>query len=482
MDKLPDYLIESYIIPYLSSYDLFYKLRSLSSYYYYCARNKILTHFPSEMMKTLKKIVDFNSKEDLTKNFDEITKRTFREKKTLLILMVQMNISLIIKKILETTRDERVIELISFLYVITKNEDKYNLIEQRNFDEIQRLSGEDEGILEMRKKISDILEEDNLDFDLNEYITVYEALDREFLLSDNYTAAIYNYTRLLIEFCGTKIRFNEIKIKLEMFFKQINEASEIWPKRRNFYEKSIDLIADAQILSHGAKKMLKLMKKYDIENELTDYVYTKEKVNKFSNPDEFIIIRNNRKKLNMAVLRIHQMYFFFIRCVEYITKDDPNQKKKQEIVEVENDKIQFNVSGIIFELGEFLYILSMIKRQFPINEQTFFLTYSYLHYNIIHEIYNINELNKIEKFEENNHHDDGKTCKCCSFIKRVENKANSVISPITQIDCEHLQGGIYDLQNVLEKTKLAGKEINESFQTFSENLNNLNNSLSNNNG
>ena len=241
------------------------------------------------MMKTLKKIVDFNSKEDLTKNFDEITKRTFREKKTLLILMVQMNISLIIKNILETTRDERVIELISFLYVITKNEDKYNLIEQRNFDEIQRLSGEDEGILEMRKKISDVLEEDNLDFDLNEYIIVYEALDREFLLSDNYTAAIYNYTRLLIEFCGTKIRFNEIKIKLEMFFKQINEASEIWPKRRNFYEKSIDLIADAQILSHGAKKMLKLMKKYDIENELTDYVYTKEKVNKFSNPDEFII-------------------------------------------------------------------------------------------------------------------------------------------------------------------------------------------------
>lgn len=485
MDKLPDYLIESYIIPYLSSYDLFYKLRSLSSYYYYCARNKILTHFPAEMMKTLKKIVDFNVKEDLTKNFDEITKRTFREKKTLLLLMVQINISLIIKKILETTRDERVIELISFLYVITKNEEKYNLIQQRDFDEIQRLSGEEEGIMEMRKKISDVLEEDDLDFDLNEYITVYEALDREFLLSDNYTGALYNYIRLLIEFCGTKIRFNEIKIKLEMFFKQITEASEIWPKRRNFYEKSIDLIADAQILSYGAKKMLKLMKKYDIENELTDYVYTKEKVNNFSRPDEFIIIRNNRKKLNIAILRIHQMYFFFIRCAEYINKDGKNIKKKQEIVEIENDKIQFNVCGIIFELGEFLFTLSMIKRQFPINEQTFFLTYNYLHYNIIHEIYNIDELNKIEKFEEHNHNEvdkktDKKICKCCCFLKKIENKSNNNISPIIQIDCEHLQGGIYDLQNVLEKTKLAGKEINESFQTFSENLNNLNNSLSNN--
>ena len=167
-----------------------------------------------------------------------------------MILMVQLTISLIVKKILETSRDERIIELISFLYVITKNEGKYNLMEQRNYDEIIRLSGEEEGIIEMRQKISDVLEEDDLDFDLNEYITVYESLDREYLLSDNYTGALYNYIRLLIQFCATKIRFNEIKLKLEIFFKQITEASDIWPKRRKFYEKSIDLIADTQILSN----------------------------------------------------------------------------------------------------------------------------------------------------------------------------------------------------------------------------------------
>ena len=231
MDKLPDYLLENYIIPYLSSYDLFYKFRSLSSYYYYSARNKILTHFPGEMMKTLKKIIDFNTKEDLTKNFDEITKKTFNEKRALMLLMVQINISLLVKKILETTRDQRAIELVSFLYVITKNEAKYNLMEQRNYDEIIRLSGEEEGIVEMRQKISDVLEEDDLDFDLNEYVTVFESLDREFLLNDNYTNALYNYIQLLVQFCSTKIRFNEIKGKLELFFKQITEASDIWPKR-----------------------------------------------------------------------------------------------------------------------------------------------------------------------------------------------------------------------------------------------------------
>ena len=316
-------------------------------------------------MKTLKKIIDFNTKEDLTKNFDEITKKTFNEKRTLMLLMVQLNISLIVKKILETTTDERVTELISFLYVITKNAEKYYLMEQRNYDEIIRLSGEYEGIYEMRQKISDVLEEDDLDFYLNEYIMVYESLDREYLLSDNYTGALYNYIRLLIQFCATKIRFNEIKIKLEMFFQQITEASDIWPKRRKFYEKSIDLIADTQILSNGAKQMLKLMKKYDIENELTDYIYEKDDIKNYSDPNEFAVVKNNRKKLNMAILRIHQMFSFFLKCAEYDI--DENKKEEEEIIDIEKKKLRFNVAGMIFEPVQFLYILSMIKKKFAIN-------------------------------------------------------------------------------------------------------------------
>ena len=467
MDKLPDYLIENYIIPYLSSYDLFYKFRSLSSYYYISSRNKILTHFPGEMMITLKKIIDFNRKEDLTKNFDEITKKLFNQKKILMLLMVQMNISLIIKKVLETTRDQRVIELISFIYVITKNQEKYYLIEERNFDEIERLSGEEEGIIEMRQKISDVLEEDDLDFDINEYITVYESLDREYLLNDDYTGALYNYIRLLIEFCETKIRFNEIKGKLELFFKQITEASEIWPKKRNFYEKSIDLIADTQILSYGAKKMLKLMEKYNIENDLTDYNYEKEQIFNYFEPNEFLVIKNNRKKLNMAILRINQMYYFFAKSVEYINED--NKK----------EKIRFNVAGIIFEPGEFLYILTMIRREYPINEQTFLITQNYLHHYIIHEIYDLKEPNKLESNDKKKENKiDNNSCKCINCLEKQKNNLNFYS---TQIDAEHLQGGIYDLEKVLENTKLAGKEINESFQKFSENLNDLNESLNNNN-
>lgn len=423
MDKLPDFILESHIIPYLSSYDLFYKFRSLGTYYYYCARNKILTHFPEEMMKTLKKIIDFNNKEDLTKNFDEITRRTFNEKRSLLLLMIEMNISLMISKILESTRDERIIELIAFFYVITKNNEKYNLICERDFNEIQRISGEEEGVIEMRKKISDILEEDDLDFDLNDYITVYNSLDREFLLGDNLTGALYNYTRLLIEFCGTKLKFNDIRMKLELFFRQITEASEIWPKRRKFYEKSIELIAETQILCPGAKKMLGLMKKYEIENELTDYNYNKEIIENFSDVNEFENIKNNRKKLNYAIIRIHQMYSFYIKNIEYIGEIDVNNAKKNKLKN-KNEKFRFRVAGVEYETGEFLFILSMIKKKYPVNEDSFLMTDNFLHKTIIHLSYKLNNsIKNNNSYKQNGKKDknfiDGNTEIFCNSINDV---------------------------------------------------------------
>ena len=272
MENLPDYLIESQIIPFLSSYDLFYKFRSLSSYYYNCARNKILTHFPGEMMFILKKIIEFNTKEDLTKNFEEIMKKILTEKQTLIILMPQMNLPLTIKKILESNTDQRTLELISFFYIITQNEQMYNLLEQNNINEIKNISSSEQGILNMREKILNVLEEENLNFDLNEYKTVYESLDRNFLSQNNFANILYNYIGLLLNYFSTKIQFNNIKKKLEFFLEQISNVSEIWPKKRKFYEKTIDLVADTQILTAGGKLILNLMKKFEIENDMTDYL------------------------------------------------------------------------------------------------------------------------------------------------------------------------------------------------------------------
>ena len=454
MEKLPDYLIESYIIPYLSSDDLFYKMRSLNSYYYKCARNKILTHFPGEMMLLLKKIIDFNSKEDLTKNFEEVMKKTFSEKKLLIILMLQMNPSLLIKKILESNQEQRTLELISLFYIVTNNQNMYNLLEQNNINEIIRISSEDEGILNMRTKISEFLEDDNLNFDLNEYNTVYESLDREFLMENNFTNALYNYLRLLINFCNTKNKLNDVKIKLEYFFKQISDASEIWPKKRIFYEKTIDLVADTQILSDGAKIMLNLMKKYEIENDLSDYVYSREEIKDFKKIETFDIIKYNRKKLNFANLRLQQMYSFFMKS---IFKECDDIKK-----------IRFKIGYMVMGQGDFLYILSMINKNFPINEYTFMLTYNHLRHHILFSIYHIYTE---EKEKEINNFMEGK-------IKSFKDDSNNDYM-IENNNFDYLDDGITkNLKEVYENTKLAEKEINDSFKKFSNDLNDLNENLS----
>ena len=465
MDQLPDYLIEKYIIPFLSTDDLFYSFRSLNSYYYHCARSKILLHFPEEMMKTLKKIVEFNMKEDLTKTFEEVTQKLFTEKRLILLLTLPMNFSYLIKLILENTRDERALRLIEFFYVITKNEDKQNLMREGKYDEIQELSGQEESINEMNEKISQISEEEDLDYDISEYNIVYSSLDEEFLRSNEHTSNLYNFVSLFLQYCITKIRFAEVKLKLAFFFNQINEASVVWPKKRNFYEKSIELVADTQLLSSGAKKMLELFKKYDIENEMTDFNYEKEIIYDFKSNEDYINIKSNRKKLNGVILRIHQKFAFFLKCLD-IKKDDNNNN----LINLDFMKIKrFNVSGVIVPVEEFLYILSMIKSKFVVNEVTFFLTRNYLYHNIFHTIYNINPSIQLLNKENNiiNKDEDD---------KKEDEKDIDGIKSISLLN-ETIGDGINNFDSILESTKNAGEEINYSFQQLSENLEKFTNQL-----
>jgi len=454
MEKLPHYIIESQIIPFLSSNDLFYKFRSLSSYYYNCARNKILTHFPGEMMFILKKIIEFNTKEDLTKNFEEIMKKIFTEKKMLIVLMLQMNLSSTIKEILVSSTDQRALELISFFYIITQNEQMYNLLEQNNINEIKNISSSEQGHINIREKILNVLEEENMNFDLNEYRTVYESLDRDFLMQNNYANVLYNYIGLLLNFFSTKIQFNNIKNKMEFFFKQINDASEIWPKKRKFYEKSIDLVADTQILSIGAKSMLNLMKKFEIENDMTDYVYEKEEIKDFKNKENFDIIKNNRKKLNLAVIRIQQMFNFFEKCLCDKNKDNDSDYKNSK----------FKIGNWILDLKEFLYILSMIHKKYPINEYSFILTRNNLRHSILSSIYHLN----LETIEKDN--------KTINEEKKEEIKDVTYNNVIIN-NKEKYNGEINNLKQIVESTKLAGNQLNESFKKISDDLNNINTSL-----
>ena len=468
MDKLPDYLIENYIIPYLTSDELFYKFRPLSSYYYHCARVKILIKFPEEIMKTLKKILEYNMREDPTNAFQEFFQRSIEQKRLILILTVQANPSIVINHILSNLRDERALRLIAFFYVLIKDEEMQNLIRQEKYDEIQQISLNQETINKINDKIKDSLNDDDLDFDINDYNLVYSSLDEEFLRNNEHTVNLFNFVTLLLNMFLTKIGFNNAKNKLNNFLEQISQTSEIWPKKKKFYEKTIALVADTQILTKDAKNMIKLFKKYEIETDLDDFNYEKEELTEFNmnknyNSDNvYDKIKSNRKKLNLTILRLHQIFSFFIKSI-YIEKND-KEKINNLYIDIFEIK-KFKVGKFILPIEEFLYILSMIKKKFIINEATFLLTRNYLYHHIYHEIYKINPPVIIDESQQNE--------------KKDEKEGNENMNSIKYISSlnEEIGDGINNFDSVLESTENAGKEINESFIQFSQSLENYSNRL-----
>ena len=468
MDKLPDYLIENYIIPYLTSDELFYKFRPLSSYYYHCARVKILIKFPEEIMKTIKKILEYNMREDPTNAFQEFFQRSIEQKRLILILTVQANPSIVINHILSNLRDERALRLIAFFYVLIKDEEMQNLIRQEKYDEIQQISLNQETINKVNDKIKDSLNDDDLDFDINDYNLVYSSLDEEFLRNNEHTVNLFNFVTLLLNMFLTKIGFNNAKNKLNNFLEQISQTSEIWPKKKKFYEKTIELVADTQILTKDAKNMIKLFKKYEIETDLDDFNYEKEELTEFNmnknyNSDNvYDKIKSNRKKLNLTILRLHQIFSFFIKSI-YIEKND-KEKINNLYIDIFEIK-KFKVGKFILPIEEFLYILSMIKKKFIINEATFLLTRNYLYHHIYHEIYKINPPVIIDESQQNE--------------KKDEKEGNENMNSIKYISSlnEEIGDGINNFDSVLESTENAGKEINESFIQFSQSLENYSNRL-----
>ena len=106
---------------------------------YICIKEKIINNF---FIMENKELISIKTNKYIKYKYRNINKIPISNKE-LLYFLVQLNtyikagnnllssISLVIKKILETTRDERVIELISFVYVVTKNEQKHNLIENK---------------------------------------------------------------------------------------------------------------------------------------------------------------------------------------------------------------------------------------------------------------------------------------------------------------------------------------------------------------
>jgi hypothetical protein len=119
----------------------------------------------------------------------------------------------------------------------------------------------------------------------------------------------------------------------------------------------------------------------------------------------------------------------------------------------------------------------MIKRKFVINESSFLLTRNNLHHYIYHRIYNINPILKEKLVEKANN------IMSKNEEKRNNDDKNKNVDEFKSISLfnENMGDGINNFDSLIENTKYAGEEINNSFQQLSENLENFTKRLKENN-
>jgi hypothetical protein len=363
-DILPDYIIEKNIIPYLSSIDLILSLRAVNTTFFRCTKNTITIVFPEEIYKNLQNLVNIYKQQELVETFNKITNQLFNDRNILFIYMLQLNFSLVIQKILEQNTDERVLELIALFYVVIKNQNKYELLVNRQLNELKDITGGEEASEEMKNLLENALNIDDIHNNFNEYITVFQTLDEEYLKSMDLTGALYNYLGKLIEFQITKFKHRKFREDMDNFLKEITKTSENWPKKKLFYEKVIGFLDESRTSNEKIKFIIDLFKKYNIDNPITDWEFNKIISINLNGEEGYIDIQTNRKSINKAFERLEKMYNFY--------------KKNKNI---KNNKIVFSVKNKDYNIGEFLFILSMILPKYEIDDESFAITNNFIKQN-----------------------------------------------------------------------------------------------------
>ncbi len=298
--------------------DLFYQLRPVNSELYNNTKNIYNINFPEEMISRLKSICNLNQNEDLTKQFNDRANKLLSDKNMIFIYSIQLNFADLVNKILDASKDERILLMIKLFYLVLHMNDKIQMINDNRFEELRAYNDTEEGWREVKSKIEELVDIDSLDYNINYYVTNFRRLDEEFIKSVNeYAGCLFIYLGKMIEFNIEKINHKQLKDKLDQFFQRIQRTSTLWPIQKRFYESTIIFLNETSALEGVSKKMYNLMEKYEIENPINDYHLERTDIAIYQKDPEICYqkIVANRNLLKAKINRIEKMAAFYCKCL-----------------------------------------------------------------------------------------------------------------------------------------------------------------------
>ena len=281
--QLPDYLIENYIFPYISGKELFFSVRAVHPYLHEIVKSSWGNSIKEEMFSQLKNLAFIYEKDALTKAYEFKLQYLLNYRNLIMLYNLNSNIMEVFGSIADYISNDNVYKLIIIFLGIFVGDNLMDIIldntidiESKKLVLIESLKNDEELIDDYNTRIALILDINNESDGENQLFaglnTTFNEIDRENVENINDSCRIiYSFLQGLIEFQILKKDVNNLKIKIDQIFQKIQIETELWPKRKKFFENAYKILLYSKSSSEKIKYVGNLYNFFSIKSPLNEF-------------------------------------------------------------------------------------------------------------------------------------------------------------------------------------------------------------------
>ena len=279
--SLPDYLIENYIFPFLNWKELFFNIRGTHSYLHEIVKSTWCNIIKEEMCNQLKNLTYLYEKDALTKAYEFKFQYLENYRNLLIIYYLNANILNILEVCLNYLDDQNVFKLLATFFGLLGQEQCLNLLFVENIDnenkknKIIELLNSEQLKDDFKNKMEIILDINSIESDeqiFRELNEDFNSINREHIeeINDN-CRLIFSFLQGILEYQNLKKNVQELKTRLEQLYIKIQTETQLWPKRKKFFETAYKILLYSKTTTYKFRYMNNLYIKYSVESPFCEY-------------------------------------------------------------------------------------------------------------------------------------------------------------------------------------------------------------------
>ena len=279
--NLPDYLIENYIFPFLNWKELFFTIRGTHSYLHEIVKSTWCNIIKEEMCNQLKNLTYLYEKDALTKAYEFKFQYLENYRNLLIIYYLNANILNILEICLNYIEDQNVFKLLATFFGLLGQEQCLNFLFEENLDnenkksKIIELLNSEQLKDDFKNKMEIILDINSIESDeqiFRELNEDFNSINREHIeeINDN-CRLIFSFLQGILEYQNLKKNIQELKARLEQLYIKIQTETQLWPKRKKFFETAYKILLYSKISTYKFRYMNNLYIKYSVKSPFCEY-------------------------------------------------------------------------------------------------------------------------------------------------------------------------------------------------------------------